>query len=309
MRGVALLVAALALVGPAAAWAETVRAVAVPSATTVTVGEPFTVEVRVEAPTFTRWSFPPEVITPEVTLERIETSPEANVAVYRATVFGLDEVTIPAVTATCEQPDGTRGEVATAPLAIKVSSLLPDDPEEQRLADLRPPVGLPAGAPFWIALGVLLAGLVSAAVWWWRRRRRAAGITERAPVPEVPPAEEALGALRRLEAAGLLERGELRAFYIEVVAIAKRYLERRLAAPVLEMTSAETFAFLRDHPVAGNVAGRVRELTAAADEVKFAGNPGEQARARRHLDQVRGVVDELERGLAAATAVGEGEAA
>ncbi|MEP0775866.1 MAG: hypothetical protein HRF46_16105 [Acidobacteriota bacterium] len=309
MRGVAPLVAALALHGPTAAWAEPARAVAVPSATTVTVGEPFTVEVRGEAPASARWGFPPEVVTPEVTLEKLETSPRPNVAVYRATVFGLDEVTIPAVTATFEEPDGTRGQVATAPLAIKVSSLLPDDPEEQRLADLRPPVGLPAGAPFWIALGLLLAGLVSAAVWWWRRRRRAAGVTEPTPVPEVPPGEEALGALGRLEAAGLLERGELRAFYIELVAIAKRYLERRLEAPVLEMTSAETFAFLRDHPLAGGLAGRVRELTAAADEVKFAGGPGEQARARRHLEQVRGVVDELERLLAAATAVGEGEAA
>lgn len=288
----------LAAAGAGAAAAEApVRLVAVPSSTTVTVGEPFIVKVRAEAPAGTTWSFPAEVAAAEVILKAVE-APATAGALYQGAVFALDEVTIPAITATYQLPDGTRGEAASEPVAVVVASLLPDDPEEQRLADLRPPVSLPAGAPFWIALGLLLAGLAGAAVWWWRRRRRMTGAVSQPALPEVPPADEALAALRRLQSAGLAERGELRAFYIELAVIAKRYLERRLEAPVLEMTSAETAAFLRDHPVARRMAATVRELTTAADHVKFARGQGDEARARRHGEQVRVLVDELERALA-----------
>lgn len=309
MKKIAAVVAAVALVRPVAGTAEPSRVVAVPSVTTVTVGELFTIEVRGEAPASARWSFPPEVITPEVTLQEIETERQKNTAVYRAAVFALDEVTIPAISATFELPDGSRGEASTAPLVLRVSSLLPDDPNAHRLADLRPPVGLPAGAPFWIAVGALLVGVAGVAAWWWRRRRRAEEAAGQPGLPEVPPAEEALAALQRLEAAGLVTRADLRGFYIEVVAIAKRYLERRLTAPVLEMTSAETHAFLRDHPVARSVAGVVRDLNAAADGVKFAREQGEQALALRHLEQVRGMIEELEGALASAAAAERGEAA
>ncbi len=297
-----MIAAVLLLAGVAAATADSSaeaepaspRLVAVPSATTVTVGEPFIVTVRAQAPAGTSWSFPARVAAADVTLQIVETPTGQEGALYQAAVFALDEVRIPAITATYQLPDGRRGEATSEPVVVTVGSLLPEDPEEQRLADLRPPVALPAGVPFWIALGLLLFGLAGALAWWWRRQR-ARGVAAQPQLPEVPPAEEARAALRQLAQAGLVERGELRTFYIDLAIIAKRYLERRLEAPVLEMTSAETTAFLRDHPRARRLAAAVRDLTGAADYVKFARGQGDETQARRHWQQVWELVEELER--------------
>lgn len=284
-----------------------VRVVAVPPPLTPTVGEVFTVELRTEGPPGISWEFPAEVVTPAATL-RLEGEPSGgNVRRYRAALFVLEDAAIPPVTVRYRLADGRSGEVTSEPVPVSVASLLSNDPDGQRLAELRPPVSLPAGAPFWITLGLLFAGVAGGAAWWWRRRR--APLAESA-VPEVPPDEEARAALQRLAASGLLERGDLRAFYIELAIIAKRYLKRRLQAPVLEMTSTETAAFLRDHPVGRRVAGSVRELNAAADYVKFAHGQGETERARRHWEGVRELVEELERALTPppVPAAGEGSA-
>jgi hypothetical protein len=156
-------------------------------------------------------------------------------------------------------------------------------------------VALQVAAAFWVAQGVAHA-LVAARVFWIVRRRRRA----EAPVaaaPGLPPDTEALRALDRLAASGTLEAGDYRGFYIALTEIAKRYLEARLGAPVLEMTSAETWAFLKDHPHASGFALPVRDMSGAADRIKFARGEGLADEARRHLAAVRQLVAGLEQQL------------
>jgi hypothetical protein len=187
--------------------------------------------------------------------------------------------------------DGTAGTATTEPIQLRVESVLPKDPRQQKLADIRGPVSLAIGVPFWIAVGaaIVLAGTI--AFWIWRRRRPTV-----APVtaPALEPDAEALQALDRLAGAGLVERADYRAYYIALAEIAKRYLERRLGAPVLEMTSAEMASFLRDHPAASSFATSVRDLAGAADRVKFARGAGLEDEARRHLESARALVRGIE---------------
>ena len=75
---------------------------------------------------------------------------------------------------------------------------------------------------------------------------------------------------------------------------AKRYLERRLGAPILEMTTAETLAFLRGHPHGGELVPVVRDLAEAADRIKFAKGQGLAQEAERHAAAVRTLVPALE---------------
>jgi hypothetical protein len=131
-------------------------------------------------------------------------------------------------------------------------------------------------------------------VTWLRRRRRKGREPVEAPTPRLSPEAEALAALDRLQASGVLARAEYRPFYIALAEIAKRYLERRLDAPVLEMTSSEAVAFLRDHAHAATLAPVVRELATAADQVKFARGKGQAEEAERHLAAVRQLVTTLE---------------
>jgi hypothetical protein len=105
---------------------------------------------------------------------------------------------------------------------------------------------------------------------------------------------EALRALEALAASGLLEARAFREFYIRLTTLAKRYLERRLEAPVLEMTTSETLAFLRGHAHGGELLPVFRDLAAAADQIKFARGEGLTEAAEGHLSAVRALVPALE---------------
>jgi hypothetical protein len=288
------LLAAALLAGPARA-ADEPLALATASKAEVTVGETFTVEVRVTGPAGTTFTFPPEIAqdTFELRTAGGASPPPPGFHRYEASVFGLGDAQVPPIPVRYRLPDGTGSEVQTAPIALKVVSLLPKDKEQQKLADVRGPVEVAIGGAFWAgaaALALLVAGLVL-----WLRSRRRRGAAPVAPaVPALAPDEEALRALDALVASGRLARGEYRPFYIELTAIAKRYLERRLEAPILEMTTAEMLAHLRARPQGVDLVSPLRDLAGAADQIKFARGTGREAEAERHLAALRGLVRILE---------------
>lgn len=307
MRRAALLaplLAALAATASAQAVTVTVR----PTAAEVTPGQSFVVEVTAAGPAGSEWTFPAQAGTEQVDLELQpppeKAQPQPGTATYRGAVFALGEAEIPAITVQYRLPNGEKGSATSAAVKLKVASALPKGEENPQPADLRPPVKLPIGTAFWAALGlglVLVAGLVA----WLIRRRRRPVETQVTPVPEIPPEEEARLALERLAASGLVEREEFRRYYIELAVIAKRYLERRLGAPVLEMTSAEVAALLRDHPLAGPHLPVMRDLMGAADWVKFARGSAQVEAALRHLASVRGIVAAVEETLQAQVRVAQ----
>lgn len=266
----------------------------------VSVGETFAIEVAARGPEGTSYTFPAEASE-----ERFEMrtppagqagapQPRPGTHRYEAAVFALGDVVIPPIPVRYRLRDGTEGEAQTQPIALKVVSLLPKDKEQQKLADIRGPAEVGIGRAFWLALGAATALLAAGAFWLLRRRRRATAPAAATAAPPAPPDVEALRALDALAASGLLGRGDYRPFYIQLTAVAKRYLERRLQAPVLEMTSAETVAYLRAHPHGAGFLGVVRDLAEAADRIKFAKGEGLAAEAERHLAAVRALVGALE---------------
>ncbi len=280
------------------AFASDVSVTARASKTEVQVGERFLVEVQVTGPAGTTFTFPKEIAEGEVEL-RETVAPEGaspappGVHRYEAAAFAVSDVSVPRIAVEYRLPDGSTGTASTEPIALTIASVLPKDPKEQKLRDIRGPVDVSVGTAFWILCGTLLTLAAALAFWLWRRRRRKAFASVPA-VPPIPPDAEALQALEALSGAGHLERGEYRGFYIALLDVAKRYLERRLGAPVLEMTSAEMAAFLRDHPAASPLSGRLREMAGAADAVKFARGPGLSEEALQHLAAARDIVRGLE---------------
>jgi hypothetical protein len=265
----------------------------------VSVGEPFVVEVEGQGPPGTTWSFASQGNNDEVELEAAPATegenPRPDLQHYRALAFAVGEAHVPPIEAECRLSDGSTHEVASEPLAVRMRSLLPKDPNEQKLADIRPPLSLSAGWPFWVVLGLLVV-LVTAGIVWLVRlmRRRGREVVAERPMPELAPDAEAREALARLARSGPMRRGDLRGHYIALTQIAKRYLERRLTAPVLEMTSSETLAFLRQHAHGTRVMPSVRDLVGAADQVKFARGDGAREEGERHLKAVGAMVETLE---------------
>ena len=279
---------------PAAANAPTVVATA--AKTEVSVGERFVVDVRASGPVGTSFTFPEDAV--QETFE-LHTAPADKTPLppgthrYLAAVFVLGDTSLPAFPVRYRSADGSTGEVETRPIPLHVVSLLPKDKAEQKLADVRGPVALAIGRAFWIALVAALA-LVGGGVWWLIARRRRGVAVVAAPVP-VPPADaEARGALDALVASGRLSRGEYRPFYITLTLIAKRYLERRLEAPIVEMTTAEMLSHLKSTPVAADLTATLRDLAGAADQIKFARGQGLTEAAERHLSATRAMVETVE---------------
>ena len=322
MLVLATLVLAIAAVPtPSPAPAETaprspVSVVATASKTEVTVGEAFTIELSATGPAGTTFAFAGEAANDAFELRTppaiagASPAPEPGAHRYEAAVYALGEAEVPPIPVRYRLADGTEGEASSGAVPLKVASLLPKDPQAQKLADVRGPAPVAIGRAFWVALGAALA-LAAALVAWLVRRRRRREAPPAVAVPELPPDAEALRALDTLAAAGLLPRGEYRSFYIRLAAVAKRYLERRLGAPVLEMTTAETLAFLRGHAHGGELLPVVRDVAEAADRIKFARGQGLTQEAERHLAAVRALVPALETRLRPAVAepAGEGKAA
>jgi hypothetical protein len=292
MRDRLVLVTLAALVLASAAFAD-VTATATAAKTDVAAGEPFALTLTAQGPPGTEFVFPGDVQDEKIEIHpQPAARPKPGEETYQAAVFTLTDAEVPALDVSYRLPDGTRGKVQTEAIPLKVHSLLARDPKEQQLADIRPPVALPAGRAFFIALGVLLALLLGLAYWLWRRRRP---VAPSAPVrPSVPPDVAAMTALDGLAASGLLAREEYRPFYIQLTEIAKRYLEARLAAPVLEMTTAEMVAFLRSEWKGSELGDLMRDVSGAADQIKFARGQGGRAIAEGHLDAVRRMIAAVE---------------
>jgi hypothetical protein len=224
---------------------------------------------------------------------------------YEARVFGLGDVTLPSLVVRYRLADGTEGEATATGPKVKVVSLLPKDDPQPSIADIRGPVGTTIAPIFWVALAAALVVAGIAAFLLWRRLRRRLPAAAPLPVPELDAAAEARQALDRLARSGHFTRGEGRAFYIALTAIAKRYLERRLAVPVVEMTTAEMLAYLRDSAHANDLHATMRDLAPAADQVKFAKGEALREEGDRHLAAVRELVSRLEARLAPKPAEGK----
>jgi hypothetical protein len=275
------------------AFAAEVTVTATAAKTDVTVGEPFTLTVTAQGPPGTEFVFPGDVQDETIEIHpQPAARPKPGEETYQAAVFALKDVAIPPLDVSYRLPDGTRGKAQTEAVPLNVRSLLPRDSQDQQLADIRPPLALTAGRAFYIALGLIVALLLGLGVWLWRRRRP---VATPAPVrPPIAPDVAAGTALDALAASDLLSRGEYRTFYIQLTDIAKRYLEARLAAPVLEMTTAEMIAFLRNEWKGSELADLMRDVSGAADQIKFARGQGGRALAEGHLDAVRRMIAAVE---------------
>ncbi len=286
----AMLAALLALPTAAADVKVTARA----TATEVSVGQRFVVDVQASGPAGTTWTFPMKAGDDKVELQPAPTPATGQGAFsYEAAAFAVGDVAVPAITVKYRLPDGSEGEARTEPIPLHIVSLLPKDEAERKLADIRGPVKLPLGPFFWGGL-TALALLVAAVIALLRRRRRRAAEPAVASEPELAPDVEALAALDALAGSAEVAADDLKPFYVALAEIAKRYLERRLGAPILEMTSAEAVAHLRDSVPARDLASPLRDLMGAADQVKFARGHGERPTAERHMQAVRAMVTALE---------------
>jgi len=292
---------------PAApAQAGGVRIEVVADRKTVTVGDPITVTLRLFHPPDVRvTSFDPERSLGDLALLGRESSQtklpdgrEQETRVLRVAGYRLGPSRIPSFEASFVDASGREAKVATAPVPFTVGSVLAEG--DTRPADIKNPAVMPV-PPLWPWIAVAAAAIAALAIWLWRRRRaRGAPAVAAAPAAPPRPAHEiAYAELERLLASGLLEKGRVKEFYIELAEIARRYFEARFGVDTFERTTAEILEALRLARLPAKGMALTAEFFGSCDLVKFAKHIPSSDDSRAAVEKAYHLVDETRRREAA----------
>jgi hypothetical protein len=260
---------------PAGARAQQVRTAVLPD--TATVGDVVRAAVWVHLPTGWRVAFADSLAASD-TLEnagkRLLTERPGQrggvevAATYPVTPWRTGNLSLPSVRLRVVGP-GVDSVIEARFPRLHVHSVLPADTTKQQPKPPRDVLG--ADRLLWpYILAALLALLLLALLaWWlWRRRRRRAAVVV-APIEDaLAPRDRAIRELDRARAAGLLESGEVKAFYCRSTDAVRRYLAELDPAWGADRTTSELIPRLRALDL--GVAAALARLLDRSDLVKFA---------------------------------------
>jgi hypothetical protein len=213
----------------------------------VTVGQPFSVRIRVRAPKFATIHFPAvpdtadaiEAVDPRAMEDAGDAELIDRTAVYRLVAWDVGKRT-PHFANVIVGTGGADQQYPVTVSPVMVQSLLPADSADRVPKDAKEPI-----APPGILWKILLAAAVVIAmvVAWWRQRR-ARRATEVPPVPE--PFVAAIASFDALDALGLPAAGESGRHVIAGVDVLRGYLARRFPDMRESLTPHEIEAAMRD---------------------------------------------------------------
>jgi hypothetical protein len=241
----------------------------------VAVGDRMNFTVRIEHDPSAVVAWPDSLALGSVEVLGAEFLPPASedgraitVARFSLTAFALGDLEIPSFDVEVQAQDGSSTTLSTNPYLITVQSVGLDEGGDIRA--IRGPLGIPLGVIYvlpWILLGVLLCAL---GYWLWVRRKPVeAGAPRSVVIPRLPH-EEANDALDRLEASGVLERGEIKEYHIIASEIIRTYVEGRFRVHALEMTTGEVVEGLQASDISEEEVRTFERFALDCDLVKFA---------------------------------------
>lgn len=217
--------------------------------------------------------------------------------VYEVTTFALDTAYVPSIPVFFAN-NGDTTFYASRPIEIPVVSLVTADAADIR--DITPILEFPRNFWPWIIGLMVAAALIAGLIYYVSRRGPLQEqVVIRAPVPQLPPYEEALKKLRGLEKnANLTDVYKIKPFYVELTEILRYYLSRRLEINAMESTSRELMDDINRLAHASSVPNEaaylLRRILHVSDLVKYADmHPGPEV-GHQAMTETRKVLDVIE---------------
>jgi hypothetical protein len=265
----------------------------------VTLGEPFTITIRVEHPALDIYALPEPLPVEPLALRGAPTAARATKGDRAVTTFTLPLVVLrsldprlPSMALLVDGPEGP-GQLAVPETPIRLRSLVAEErapnPEHAHHGP-KPPVPVTVRSFLWAgilgALVLCVGGLVALRE---LRRRRALRPAPSAPPPT--PEEEAMARLLALKQRRPWDRGQGRTAVFELSEIVRAYLGRRLRFDALDLTSEELLAELRRRRLLGLDVLEISDELSWQDLVKFARAEPSADDCERAIDRAASLVD------------------
>lgn len=186
-------------------------------------------------------------------------------------------------------------EYLTDSILIEVADVEVDT-TKQKMFDIKPYVEVPGGFSipnwFWWLLAIL--GILLAAFFFFRRRKR-----KREEAKELPPYEEAIFQLKKLDEDHLLEQREVKEYYSRLTFAARKFIDRKLYDRALESTTSELVAWLELKRQAGELQlddktiNNLKLILQRADLAKFANSRPDVITAKDDRKKVEFIINDV----------------
>lgn len=156
--------------------------------------------------------------------------------------------------------------ISTNSLPIEVNKLDVDRTTEFK--DVKAPYLIPLN--FLLIFLILLAVLILVLVTYFliKKYKKKKEIVEEVVI--INPYDEALAALKNVEESKLPSKGLIKEYHTELTYIIRRYFERLLEIPALEVTSSELLNLLKSIKIPNEIYHELKIFFENADMVKFA---------------------------------------
>jgi len=242
----------------------------------VRLGEPFVYEIRLRHPPGQRW----ELRTPrdlggyellEQTRARSDGKAESTTTyLLKMALFELGSHVLPTLTFDVVDASGAGVARIDGP-DIEARSSLPKNADQlgAKLEDIKPNEDVPVRSwrlLWWLAGAAAVVALLWLARRAWLSRPRPA----LAPGPPLPLEERTRQALDALEAEGLPQRGLQREFHFRLNGLVRAYLGERFAFDALECTSGELLREVERRALAGVDPDALRRFVDQCDVARYA---------------------------------------
>ncbi|SDR88917.1 DUF4381 domain-containing protein [Christiangramia echinicola] len=183
----------------------------------------------------------------------------------------------------------------TDSILVEVNDVVVDT-TKQKLYPIKPSVEVPPGfsIPEWVwwLLGIfLIAGLVAFLI--IRKKKKDAEEFE------LPPYEEAMAELQKLDNAHYLEKREIKEYYSQLSFAVRKYLDRKIYDHGLERTTGELILYLEEQKSEGklNLTNETirdfEKILKRADLAKFARSKPDVITAKEDRSKTKHIIDDL----------------
>lgn len=191
---------------------------------------------------------------------------------YTISTYDIGDYEIPPVTVRYSvDEDSIWKELTTENIKINVESLKPSEAGDIR--DIKPPLVIEKD---WMRIirfvvaGALIVLIGILIFLYIKRRKEGKSLIPRREKPKRPPHEIALEELELLLQDELLEKGEVKQFYIRISEIIRRYIEGRFFIIAIEMTTTQLIDNMNEAEIEKEDVQLVEDFLMQCDLVKFA---------------------------------------